>query len=67
MSQLEAMRDVRVRSLPDPPPASTTVQVAALFRPEALIEVEVVAALPRGGRSRAGLACRGCRSNRAGA
>lgn len=47
MSQLAAIRDVRVRYLPDPPPASTTVQVAALFRPEALIEVEVVAALPR--------------------
>ncbi|CAN5130084.1 RidA family protein [soil metagenome] len=46
MSQLTAIRDVRVRYLPDPPPASTTVQVAALFRPEALIEVEVVAALP---------------------
>jgi reactive intermediate/imine deaminase len=48
MSQVEGMRDVRVRYLPDSPPASTTVQVAALFRPEALIEVEVVAALPRG-------------------
>lgn len=47
MSQLAAVRDVRVRYLPDPPPASTTVQVAALFRPEALIEVEVVAALSR--------------------
>ena len=47
ISQLQVMRDVRVRYLPEPPPASTTVQVAGLFRPEALIEVEVVAAIPK--------------------
>lgn len=47
MSQLPAMRDVRARYLSDPPPASTTVEVAALFRPEVLIEVEAVAAVPR--------------------
>jgi reactive intermediate/imine deaminase len=46
IGQLGAMRDVRLRYVADPPPASTTVEVAALFRPEALIEVEVVAALP---------------------
>lgn len=46
MSQLQAVRDVRGRYLADPPPASTTVEVSSLFRPEALIEVEVVAALP---------------------
>jgi enamine deaminase RidA (YjgF/YER057c/UK114 family) len=40
------MRDVRLRFVADPPPASTTVEVAGLFRPEALIEVEVVAAIP---------------------
>jgi len=45
MSQLGAMRDVRAGYLADPPPASTTVQVVALARPEFLIEVEVVAAL----------------------
>jgi reactive intermediate/imine deaminase len=47
ISQLQAMRDVRVRYLPDPPPASTTVEVSGLFRPEALIEVEAVAAIPQ--------------------
>lgn len=47
VSQLPAMRDIRMRYLPEPPPASTTVEVAGLFRPEALIEVEVVAAIPR--------------------
>jgi reactive intermediate/imine deaminase len=46
MSQLQAVRDVRGRYLADPPPASTTVEVSSLFRPEALIEVEVVAAIP---------------------
>jgi enamine deaminase RidA (YjgF/YER057c/UK114 family) len=46
MTQLQAVRDVRARYVPDPPPASTTVQVAGLFRPDALIEVEVVAAIP---------------------
>ena len=48
ISQLVPMRDVRVRYLPDPPPASTTVEVAGLFSPEVLIEVEVVAAIPSG-------------------
>jgi reactive intermediate/imine deaminase len=46
MSALQAVRDVRRRYLADPPPASTTVQVAGLFRPEALIEVEAIAAIP---------------------
>jgi reactive intermediate/imine deaminase len=50
ISQLQAMRDVRVRYLPDPPPASTTVEVSGLFRPEALIEIEAVAAIPKAGR-----------------
>jgi 3-hydroxyisobutyrate dehydrogenase len=48
ISQLTPMREVRVRYLPDPPPASTTVEVAGLFSPEVLIEVEVVAAIPSG-------------------
>ena len=47
ISQIQAMRNVRVRYLPDPPPASTTVEVSGLFRPEALIEVEAVAAIPQ--------------------
>jgi reactive intermediate/imine deaminase len=46
IGQLGPMRDVRVRYVADPPPASTTVEVSALFRPEALIEVEAVAAIP---------------------
>jgi reactive intermediate/imine deaminase len=47
IGRLAEMAEVRRRYLADPPPASTTVQVSALFRPEALIEVEAVAALPR--------------------
>jgi len=46
MVGLQGSRDVRARYLPDEPPASTAVQVAALLVPEALIEVDVVAALP---------------------
>src|SRR6478752_6883143 len=46
MDGLQGSRDVRARYLPDEPPASTAVQVAALFSPEALIEVEVVAVVP---------------------
>jgi 2-iminobutanoate/2-iminopropanoate deaminase len=46
IGQIAPMRDVRARYLPDPPPASTTVEVSGLFRPEALIEVEAVAAIP---------------------
>jgi reactive intermediate/imine deaminase len=43
---LAEMAEVRRRYVSDPPPASTTVEVAGLFRPEALIEVEAVAAIP---------------------
>jgi reactive intermediate/imine deaminase len=46
MSQLAAVRDVRSRYFGTTTPASTLVQVAALVRPELLIEIEVVAALP---------------------
>jgi reactive intermediate/imine deaminase len=46
IARLGEMRDVRLRYVADPPPASTTVEVSALFRPEALIEIDVVAALP---------------------
>jgi reactive intermediate/imine deaminase len=48
MEGLQASREVRSRYLPDEPPASTAVQVAALMVPEALIEVEVVAVVPVG-------------------
>jgi 2-iminobutanoate/2-iminopropanoate deaminase len=47
IARLAEMRDVRARYLPDPPPASTTVEVTSLFRPEAVIEVEAVAAIPK--------------------
>jgi reactive intermediate/imine deaminase len=47
IGRLAEMRDVRLRYLQDPPPASTTVEVSSLFRPEALIEVEAVAAIPK--------------------
>jgi len=40
-------REVRDRYIDvDKPPTSTLVQVAALFRPDFLIEIEAVAALP---------------------
>jgi reactive intermediate/imine deaminase len=48
MSELQTVRDVRKRYLADPPPASTTVEVSGLFRPEVLIEVEAVAAIDGG-------------------
>ncbi|QFG25360.1 RidA family protein [Actinomadura sp. WMMB 499] len=36
---------VRAGYLPSPAPASTTVEVARLFHPDALLEVEIVAAI----------------------
>ncbi len=44
---LEGSREVRATYLPDEPPASTAVRVAELLLPEALIEVDVVAVIPR--------------------
>ena len=46
IARLAEMAGVRRRYLPDPPPTSTTVEVTGLFRPEAMIEVEAVAAIP---------------------
>ena len=47
VSKLGDYREVRDRYVDvDHPPTSTVVQVAALFRPEFMIEVEAVAALP---------------------
>jgi enamine deaminase RidA (YjgF/YER057c/UK114 family) len=44
---LSTLREVRARYLPeDAPPASTLLQVEALFRPELMIEVSVVAVIP---------------------
>jgi enamine deaminase RidA (YjgF/YER057c/UK114 family) len=47
VARLPEYREVRDRYIDvEHPPASTAVQVTALFRPEFLIEVEAVAALP---------------------
>ena len=43
---LAESRDVRVRYLPEEPPASTAVRIAELLLPGALIEVDVVAVVP---------------------
>jgi reactive intermediate/imine deaminase len=50
MSQLQAIRDVRARYFGNTAPASTLVQVVHLARPELLLEVEVVAAVPESPR-----------------
>jgi len=47
LATLRAVRDEFVD--PARPPASTLVQVAALFRPECLVEVEAIAVGPDGG------------------
>jgi enamine deaminase RidA (YjgF/YER057c/UK114 family) len=46
ISRLEEYGRVRRRHLTGTPPTSMTFEVPRLFRPEALIEVEVVAAVP---------------------
>lgn len=43
MSKAQAVRDVRTRHFGETTPASTFVQVAALARPELMLEVEVIA------------------------
>ncbi|MET9269396.1 RidA family protein [Kribbella sp. NPDC003557] len=40
---LPAVRTVRDRYIPGPKPASTAVQVAALFSPDAMLEIEAFA------------------------
>ncbi|MGH9213505.1 MAG: RidA family protein [Acidimicrobiales bacterium] len=45
MAQLPDYGRVRARYITGRPPTSTTVQVVRLFRPEAVVEVEVVAAI----------------------
>jgi enamine deaminase RidA (YjgF/YER057c/UK114 family) len=47
ISQVGAHREVRVRYLPAEPPASTLVEVSRLIRPGLLVEIDVVAAVPR--------------------
>lgn len=47
VANLAALREVRDRYFdPAAPPASTLVQVAALFRPDVLVEIEVTAVAP---------------------
>jgi reactive intermediate/imine deaminase len=46
MSQLQQLRDVRSRYISGDFPASTAVGVPALFSPAAMVEVDVVAAVP---------------------
>jgi 2-iminobutanoate/2-iminopropanoate deaminase len=46
MEQAPAVREVRARYFGDTVPASTLVQVVRLARPEFLLEIEVIAAVP---------------------
>ena len=47
LGHLAMLREVRARYLPaDAPPASTLVQVVALYRPELMIEIAAEAVLP---------------------
>lgn len=46
LSRLAEMRAVLAEFLPMPYPTSTLIQVAALVRPEYLIEIEAVAVIP---------------------
>jgi 2-iminobutanoate/2-iminopropanoate deaminase len=46
MDQAPAVREVRARYFGDTTPASTLVQVVRLARPEFLLEIEVIAAVP---------------------
>jgi 2-iminobutanoate/2-iminopropanoate deaminase len=46
IDQIAAVREVRGRYFGDTTPASTLVQVVHLARPEFMLEVEVIAALP---------------------
>ncbi|CAM5745623.1 putative RutC family protein [Streptomyces afghaniensis 772] len=46
IAKLEEYGTVRRRFLTGTPPTSMTFEVSRLFRPEALVEVEVVAAVP---------------------
>jgi reactive intermediate/imine deaminase len=45
LDDLDGMRQVRARYLPEEPPASTAVQIPALVLPDAVIEIEAVAVI----------------------
>jgi reactive intermediate/imine deaminase len=46
MDKAPAVREVRARYFGDTTPASTFVKVAGLVRPELMLEIEVIAAVP---------------------
>ena len=46
LTNVQAIREVRARYFGDAAPASTLVQVVRLARPEYLLEIEVIAAVP---------------------
>ena len=46
IAQIQAIRDARGRYFGDVTPASTLVQVVHLARPELMLEIEVIAAVP---------------------
>jgi 2-iminobutanoate/2-iminopropanoate deaminase len=48
MRRIDEYASVRARHMPDPPPTSTTVEVSRLVLPGALVEVELMAAIPTG-------------------
>jgi reactive intermediate/imine deaminase len=50
MEQAPAVREVRARYFGDATPASTLVQVSRLARPELMLEIEVIAAVPETAR-----------------
>ena len=50
ISQIQAIRDARGKYFGDAMPASTLVQVVHLARPELLLEIEVIAAVPERAR-----------------
>src|ERR671921_516689 len=54
ITNLPAIRDVRDEFVNTPqPPASTTVEVAALFHPDVLFEIDVIAYVPSDSNQRA--------------
>lgn len=46
LSQIQAIRDARMKYVGDVVPASTLVQVVRLARPEYMLEIEAIAAVP---------------------
>ncbi len=46
MSQIQVLREIRLRYYGTNAPASTLVEVAGLARPEFMIEIEVIAVIP---------------------